>query len=411
MAEKRFIVVTAHGELSLAEVASHLEAKGIDYRVNTFSEQAAILDSEQLSVRDVIGKLGGLYKIGSVTSVLDGDDVADIVRMKEKLDASEFYSWLDEKVKWCISIYKEKAGFDLEFPNLLQEYFKERLKKDKVKKARYILPKKTRKAYQEIISDDLVKRRIIEEGLEIIAAYISGKYYIGRTLEVVKNKEFRSRDLGRPFQNSKVSIPPKIARILVNLTGLKPGETLLDPFCGIGTILQEAVVLGVKVLGGDIDGRRVSETVKNLKWLSETYSLKMENLSNRIFKADARHLSRRLQTKVDGIATEPILLPPLKRFPSEEEADDVLRKAGEIYEDALPEMVKVLKKGGRLVLVIPYLRTNRRREKSFNLEEVFEESRLAPYHPKNLQRLKYPLMASGDRDQKVLRGIYILEKL
>ncbi|MFQ6135072.1 MAG: DNA methyltransferase, partial [Nitrososphaerales archaeon] len=263
--------------MSLAEVTSYLEAKGIDYRVTAFSKQAAIIDAAGLSIRDVMNRLGGLYKIGSAACVLGSKDVVDTVRMKEKLDSSEFYSWLDEKVRWCISIYRDEAGFDLEFPNFLQEYFKERLKKDGVKKARYILPKRTGEADQEVISDDLVKKRIVDEGLEILVAYLSGEYYIGRTLEVVRNQEFISRDLGRPFQNPKLSIPPKIARILVSLTGLKPGGNLLDPFCGIGTILQEAAVLGLKILGGDIDRQRVSETVKNLKWLSETYNLNIEN--------------------------------------------------------------------------------------------------------------------------------------
>ncbi len=412
LTEKRFIAVTAHGELSLAEAASYLEAKGVDYRVTAVSKQAAILDAAGLNVRGVMSGLGGLYKMGSVACVLDSEDAADTGRMRGKLDSSEFYGWLDDKVRWCISIYGDEAGFDPEFPNFLWEYFKERLKKDGVKRARLIIPKRTGgEGDQEIISDDLVKKRVLDDGVEILAAYISGEYYVGRTVEVVRSEEFKSRDLGRPFQNPKVSIPPKIARILVNLTGLTSGETLLDPFCGIGTILQEAAVLGLKILGGDIDRRRVSETVKNLRWLGETYGLNMENLPRGIFTADVRHLSRRLRTKVDGIATEPMLLPPLKRFPAEEEAEDMLRNAAETYEDALPEMTRVLKKGGRLVLVTPHVRTNKQSVVSFNLEEVFTATGLTPYQPVRNRRVDYPLMASGDRDQKVLRGIYVLEKV
>lgn len=408
MTGDRFILVTAHGEMSLAEALSYLEAERVDYRVAASSRQVVLLDASGLDARVVMSRLGGLYKLGVVECVLSEADVADTVRVAEKLDAVKFYGWLEEKVRWGVSSYGEE-GSDPDLHVFLVEYFKERLRRDGVKKARYVLPR--RKEEEEIISDDLVRKKVVDGGLEILAAHISGGYYVGRTLEVVRSQEFIRRDLGRPFQNPKISTPPKIARMLVNLTGVTSKGTLLDPFCGIGTILQEAVVLGLQILGGDIDRRRVSETVRNLKWLDETYNLRIGNVSDRVFTADARRLSGRLRVKVDGVATEPILLPPLKRYPSEEEAKDMLRRSAEIYEEAIPEMARVLKKGGRLALVTPYILTNRRTKATFNLDEVFKDSGLTPYQPSKGVRFRYPLMASAGRDQKVLRGVYVLEKL
>ena len=148
-----------------------------------------------------------------------------------------------------------------------------------------------------------------------------------------------------------------------------------------------------------------------MKWLSETYDVKIENISNRIFVADSRFLSRCMHEKIDGIATEPMLLPPLKRFPSEEEADDMLQRARTTYAESLPEMTNVLKKGGRLVLVVPFIRTAQYSELSFSLEDVFKKLGLALYLPRNYPQLEYPLRSSSDKDQKVLRGVYVLEKL
>ena len=400
----------AHGELSLAEILSYLESNGSDYRIISKSSQAAILDTN-LDVNDALSKLGGLFKIGTVKCTLDSKDVVDEEHLENKLNSEEYYSWLDDKVRWCFSFYSDISDFNEDIPDRFQNYFRQRLRKDGVKKAKYIFPKKVGELDRENISDDIVKKHIIDEGLEFFVSHLSGKYYVGITQEVVRNQEFISRDLGRPFQNPKESIPPKIARIMVNLASLPLGSKLLDPFCGIGTILQEASILGLKVFGSDIDRKRVSETIGNLKWLSETYNLKIGDISERIFTVDTAQLSKYLDVEMDGIATEPILLPPLKRFPSEDETEDMLQIAEKTYETSIPEMSNVLKKGGKLVLVIPYIRTDRHKERSFNLEEVFKESGLIPHIPNNGPHFEYPLRSSSDKSQKVLRGIYVLEKL
>ncbi len=56
------------------------------------------------------------------------------------------------------------------------------------------------------------------------------------------------------------------AKALVNLSSVKPGEKLLDPFCGVGGILVEAGLLKCKLLGYDIDELMVKKCMKNLKF-------------------------------------------------------------------------------------------------------------------------------------------------
>ncbi|HEX5456926.1 MAG TPA: DNA methyltransferase [Candidatus Nitrosotalea sp.] len=56
----------------------------------------------------------------------------------------------------------------------------------------------------------------------------------------------------------------KLSRCLVNLSGLKEGKTLCDPFCGTGTILLEAESMGIKSVGIDFDGMMCKITKKNL---------------------------------------------------------------------------------------------------------------------------------------------------
>lgn len=81
---------------------------------------------------------------------------------------------------------------------------------------------------------------------------VNGKVLIGELIESIDRGLFESRkNQHRPF-SSPVSLDPVLARVLVNLSGAEPGETVLDPFCGTGGILIEAGLCGCGVKGLDI---------------------------------------------------------------------------------------------------------------------------------------------------------------
>ena len=83
------------------------------------------------------------------------------------------------------------------------------------------------------------------------------------------------RDQARPARDARVGmLPPKLAQILINLCGQFPENsnlTLLDPFCGTGVVLQEALLMGYNVLGTDIEPRMIDYSQKNLDWLINSY--------------------------------------------------------------------------------------------------------------------------------------------
>lgn len=66
----------------------------------------------------------------------------------------------------------------------------------------------------------------------------------------------------RPYQYS-AALPPRIARMMINLVAA-PGETIVDPCCGVGTVLVEAAEMGVRALGCDINPRLVEHAAVNL---------------------------------------------------------------------------------------------------------------------------------------------------
>ena len=76
-------------------------------------------------------------------------------------------------------------------------------------------------------------------------------------LEGVQNiSAYAMRDQKRPKRDAFVGmLPPKLAQIMINLAlgDQEPKDKLLlDPFCGTGVLLQEALLMGLKVYGTDL---------------------------------------------------------------------------------------------------------------------------------------------------------------
>ncbi len=88
-----------------------------------------------------------------------------------------------------------------------------------------------------------------------------------------------------------VSLHPKIARAMINLSGVQNG-TILDPFCGTGGILIEAGLMGLSVKGCDINSWMIKASQQNLA----QYGAKPKVLT----LADACTL----QEKADAIVTD-----------------------------------------------------------------------------------------------------------
>ena len=121
--------------------------------------------------------------------------------------------------------------------------------------------------------------------------FIGDNVYCGLLVNELHNN-FNSRKAHlRPFHHPS-SLHPKIARALINLTGAKENECVLDPFCGSGGILIEAGLMGINVVGYDVDKKMIEGCQKNLQY----FNIKKYE----IFNADALKISK----KFDYIVTD-----------------------------------------------------------------------------------------------------------
>jgi tRNA (guanine10-N2)-dimethyltransferase len=164
---------------------------------------------------------------------------------------------------------------------------------------------------------------------------MAGRLHVGILAGVIDRHSFEARKAeNRPF-NHPISLHPRLARALVNLTRAKAGERLLDPFCGTGGILIEAGQIGCKAVGGDIDPRMVEGSGRNLA----AFNVKGYELR----KADISEWASSPGT-IDAVATDP---------PYGRSASTASEPVERLYRRAFESCHAALRPCGRLAMVLP----------------------------------------------------------
>ncbi len=211
---------------------------------------------------------------------------------------------------------------------------------------RFILPKTS-----ELNAAQVMHNEILKEGFELcIFEGDNGKMY-GNTLGIQDIYSFVKRDVDRPSADFDMGVlPQKLARIMCNLTGLRSG-VLWDPFCGSGTILMEAAVLGFDILGSDIDVGALESVDKNIKWMTKEGIIE-GNMYN-IFQLDIRNVERRIikdlkRSNINCVVCEPFMGPPQRRILSEFSAQELLKSVRTLYEALFNVLEQVARKGLKL---------------------------------------------------------------
>ena len=174
------------------------------------------------------------------------------------------------------------------------------------------------------------------------------KYWIGRTESVQNIEALAFRDQGRPKRDSKVGmLPPKLAQIMINLAGDGSG-VLLDPFCGTGVVLQEALLMGLDVYGTDIEERMIDYTYKNLEWLKNEFAL----LGNVKLTQDDATVAKWIPP-ISLVVSEVYLGPPLSAEPSPDKLAIIRSEANSLIKSFLLNIAKQIEKDTPLCLAVP----------------------------------------------------------
>ncbi len=176
------------------------------------------------------------------------------------------------------------------------------------------------------------------------------KLWLGEVL--IQNKHLYQAHDSKPYQISS-SLPSRLARALINLV-VGRANSILDPFCGSGSILLEAQAVRLQVYGMDINPKMVGMTRQNLAYFNYSGIVEQGDAVICDMKADAivtdLPYGRELQENQDHLRE---ILPHLSRlapvavYVSERDISDWLTQAG--YENI--RIYKVRKRVGMCRLV------------------------------------------------------------
>lgn len=381
-------------KLSLAELISYLEARNCTFKVTDFSRMFFTVKTEKPLHPSVVDDLGGTLKIAETaaflqTSLLEEAFLKENKQARQQLQTSLYLSGLADKMP-TYSLGKSVFGVSVywaaEIPfnsiaSTIQRFLGSTLKEElkaQGKKTRFMGFPRNR-TQPQLTPVEVLKKGLVETKSEILLCIGKNQTSVNATIAVHNPFEFQRRDMEKPVQRKIFGISPRLAKIMVNLSHCKEGKVFLDPFCGVGNILMEALLTKARVIGLDINRWCVEAARKNLEWLTNEYSL--QDADYGVLQGDARRLTSKIREEVDCIATEPDLGPALRQLPTSPYAERIIDNLRPLFEDFLRETNEVLKENGFLVLVTPYVKTRSGKPVRMNIQEIATKAGLQPVKP------------------------------
>jgi len=402
--QKLLLVFGRNPELSMLEAKSFLQASRGQFEILEISEEAMLIQAgESLKPERLAKELAGTVKIGRV---LIEEEVpgGDFARLQESLDAIDFTRDFGKKFNYSISDYGSEKNEEL-FDYLL-DYFKQSFKSQRLK-AVLKWPKEIQGNKKNTIAPTLLAKRIEESMLDFFIYSSNGKALFGKTVAVNNPLEFAKRDDERPLVKHELVTSARLARILVNIAGLEKGKAILDPFCGIGGVMQEILLSGHDAIGIEQSAENASACEKNLEWCCRKFSSQQKF---RIFKNDSRMLSEFLKKgDFHAVVTEPFMGPFLKKLPSAQNAENIARELHALYGAVFRELSRLMQSGQKVVFMMPQFKTIEGRKIKVQ-ESCFLNSGFKKFNPLEKEKQGIVPVLYKDSESRIERLVYVLEK-
>ncbi len=398
-----FFILGNNPTLSMAEISAVFNlSKKENYSVNNLISKDVFILNKQIDASQIIKKIGGTIKIGIVKSEAKRNNKEEIFS-----EIKNLFQKTDGKLKFGISYYGNKK-FDIK--PLAMEIKKYLRGKDI--SSRWVSCKGNARQILSSVSveqNKLIPLNSKQNGIEIVLIENQEQLLIGKTLTVQPFKELSFRDYNRPARDDYSGmLPPKIAQAMINLSKAKPNDIILDPFCGSGTILTEAMLMGFQnLIGSDISKKAVRNTEKNIEWIKENYKLKIINY--KLFNKNATELSEFIKrNSVNAIITEPYLGPQRGRF----NIKQTIQSLEKLYTESLAEFKKILKPKGRVVMIWPAFNLG---QKNHRLKIKLKNFKIINPIPEQFQKNEIIKLTNrktiiyGRKNQKIWREIVVME--
>ena len=355
---------------------------------------AAALDIEAETIN--FKRLGGTIKVARVLNILPSNSWNEAYKyLVEKVP--EHLGYMPEgKFTLGVSVY----GLDVKLEKLNQDILKIKKVIKATGRSIRIVPNKT----LALNSAQVLHNKLTHRGSwELLLIRDGDQTILAQTLFVQDIEAYAARDQARPKRDARVGmLPPKLAQIIVNLTNPAVGSTVLDPFCGTGVILQEALLMGFNVIGTDLDARMVDYSKENIAWIMNQYGL---DRVTTIETADA--VAHRWSQPYDAVASELYLGRPLTKLPSPADLKIIVQDVNTIVKKFLINLAEQLSSGQRICLAVPAWQVGSGQFKHLPLLDHLTDM---GYNYLDLKHVRREQLVYFREDQVVARQLIRIEK-
>jgi tRNA G10 N-methylase Trm11 len=317
-------------------------------RLRLVGDKAVIVDVDSSLL--AFDRLGGSLKLCKVLDELDTNDWRQVEKSLIQISPAQSEKMPEGKVRLGLSA----IGFNVDIKQLTATALsiKKAIKKTG-RNVRYVPNKELELNTAQVIHNQLNG----QTGLELVIVRDNDKTIVAQTVKVQNIEAYTKRDRERPYRDAKVGmLPPKLAQIIVNLAVGKIAEeptetnqTILDPFCGTGVILQESALMGYSSYGTDIDKRMVNYASNNTQWLSQNFAVESERLHVEVGDATQYQWAE----PFDFVASETYLGRPFTSAPNAEILAQTMSDCNLIIRKFLKNIHGQIKPGIRLCLAVP----------------------------------------------------------
>ena len=245
-------------------------------------------------------------------------------------------------------------------------------------------------------------------GLELAIVCSGDTTTVARITAVQDIDAYRIRDRERPKRDAFVGmLPPKLAQTMINLaSGAQASTRIVDPFCGTGVVLQEALLMGHPVYGSDINPKMIDYSRINLEWICKAQNLSDADYSLDVADATSVQIPPAQAGTATSIASETYLGQPLGgQSPSEEKILDIMHGVNTLARNFLKNIAPQLEPGSRHCIAFPAWYVDEREYHLPVLDELVELGfeRITFAHP--------PRLVYRRDDQQTARELVVVRKV
>jgi tRNA G10 N-methylase Trm11 len=264
--------------------------------------------------------------------------------------------------------------------------------------ARFIPPK----ANFQLNAAQVHYNSLLKKGCEVVVLDGNNEsLMLARTIWEFDPDEYSKRDYNRPARDAKVGMfPPKLAQVLINVARPARDDVVVDPFCGSGVVLQEAMLAGHNVVGSDSASAMAAATRENLSWLQKQFS---NTQHFDVYTADAREFDS--PSKPYVIVSEGYLGPAFANPVSEQEIEPIIQDIGKLYIDFLSRVHKQANLPHCVVITLPCWQTT----KGLKMLKIIDQIEKLGYTLKQFNSVSSDQLIYKRDSQIVGRQIVVLE--